>query len=555
MSKRYVDNPMNRRLGRVGMVHGTAVHSNSHSSKTYVDNSLNRSLARVGLPHGSAVHSVRDSSNSKTYVDNSLNQSLGRDGLPHGTAVQSSCDGKLAVHFDKLCLSETRVYKDNDLNRRLGRVGKPLGSMPQCSPTNKNKVYVDNYYNRKHNRVGKPLGSVPISRQERVYKDSPINRKLGRVGLKWENNQAQGKSHAELLQKLWELHEDDDIPDEFVEKYQDEADKDFIQTFHEMRNRENHIRKRLEEAPAWDAHHHTSKQVIDKYRGKIIKYDQLKLVDKIGHGGFGDVFAAEWIDDELVAVKKLRNQQVSKKRLQLFEDEIIIFCKLDHPNIVKFLGACVEAPNLAIVMEYMDMSLHEALHIKSVEFLDVEKTSIMRDIARGLAYLHDMKLAHCDLKSVNVLLNNLPGQDTTMSEEPVLAKITDFGLSLMKSDSETSGSNAATCNVGTPRYSAPEVLRGEMLNIDQLMKADIYSLGLVILELLLETIAFEDLSLLQLRKQVGENGLKPEIPDSFLKEELEETLCKCWCTDPNDRPNARDVSNFTEKCKQLYVES
>ncbi len=60
---------------------------------------------------------------------------------------------------------------------------------------------------------------------------------------------------------------------------------------------------------------------------------------KIGHGGFGDVYFAKW-QGTVVAVKKLRVQRVSKKRLKQFEDELYIFKKLDHPNIVKMIGAC-----------------------------------------------------------------------------------------------------------------------------------------------------------------------------------------------------------------------
>ena len=85
---------MNRRLGRVGLELGTAVHSASgsgmFSSSTYVDNAMNRRLGRVGLPKGSAVESASGtlcSSSSKTYVDNAYNRRIGRVGMEHGTAV------------------------------------------------------------------------------------------------------------------------------------------------------------------------------------------------------------------------------------------------------------------------------------------------------------------------------------------------------------------------------------------------------------------------------------------------------------------------------------
>ncbi|KAH9524691.1 hypothetical protein Btru_027533 [Bulinus truncatus] len=495
MPKRYVDNALNRRLGRVGMIHGTAVHSSSGYS-----------------------------SSSNYYVDNALNRSLGRVGLPHGSAVYSRNDNTLTVQMGALCLLDSRVY-------------------------------VDNSFNRKHNRVGKPLGSAPILKQERIYKDNPVNRNLGRVGLPW--GKYRGIYQDELLQKLREHAMADTIPNELVEKYQDDkAAKETIQNFSELTKRNNYIRNWLEEhkTSTWNAHQHTSKDIIDKYSGTVINFSDLKLNDQIGHGGYGDVYTAEWKEDELVAVKKFRNQRISKKRLQQFQDEIRIFCKLDHRNIVRFLGACIETPDLAIVMEYMDMSLHEALHTIGIEFTENDKISIMRDVTLGLDYLHDKSLAHCDMKTANVLLNNVPGQETTETDRPVLAKITDFGLSLMKSDTESSSSSAAICNIGTPRYSAPEVLRGEMLNVKQLMKADVYSTGLVIFELLLEEIAFEDLTVLQLRKQVGENELKPPIKKDFLEAELGKTLEKCWSRSPDDRPSTKALSSFAESCMKLYAE-
>ncbi|CAL1543105.1 unnamed protein product [Lymnaea stagnalis] len=582
MSKRYVDNAMNRSLGRVGMPHGTAVHSrsssnsssssgSSSSSKTYVDNPLNRSLGRVGMEHGTAVHSRSSSGTSSpnTYVDNPLNRSLGRVGMEHGTAVHSRANDTLTLKFDGLTIADcsVKVYKDNALNRKLGRVGLPLGSVkhsrqssapgpagataqPTIPNPNSGRVYVDNSYNRKHNRVGKPLGSMPIPAKERVYKNTPRSRQLGRVGLPWGTYEHKKRPQNALLKKLMALQEDDDIPDDIVNDYETSAVvQDMIDHYLEMRNRERYLRNRLEvdDTASWHPHEHTSRLIKDKYKGNVIDYGELKIADKIGHGGFGDVFTAEWLEDELVAVKKLRVQRVSKKRLEQFEDEINVYCQLEHENIVRFLGASIVPPNLAIVMEYMDMSLYDALHLLQVDFTNDDKINITRHVANGMAYLHDNDIAHCDLKTQNVLLNNVPGNDSTDDKQPVLAKITDFGLSKIKSDGETNTSSPATRHVGTPLYSAPEVLRGELLNTDALMKADVYSLGLVILELVTEETAFEDLTLRQLEVQVGEKGLKPDssrdltIDPRFLRE-----LEQCWHSDPNKRPSSKTFSLFAE---------
>ncbi|CAL1543106.1 unnamed protein product [Lymnaea stagnalis] len=578
----YVDNAMNQRLGRVGMEHGTAVHSrldsgssNGSNLKTYVDNPTNRSLGRVGLEHGTAVHSRPGSGNSssssspKTYVDNPMNRSLDRVGMEHGTATHSRLGSG-----NSSSSSSTKTYVNNPMNRSLGRVGMEHGTavhsrsddsltvrlrgmtVKDSRRNSPGKVYVDNSYNRKYNRVGKPLGSMPIPAEERVYKDTPLNRQLGRVGLPWGTYVNKEKPQTALLQKIKALQGMNDVPEHIADDYENDANaQDFINQYLEMVDRERNVATWLEEKPgSWNPHEHTSRQVIEKYRGKIIDYNELRIMIQIGHGGFGDVFMAEWVEDQLVAVKKLRVQRVSKKRLKQFEDEISLYCQLDHVNIVRFLGACIVPPNLAIVMEYMDLSLYEALHINQVDFTNDDKINMMRDVADGMAYLHFIKIAHCDLKTQNVLLNNVPGKQSTDAKQPVLAKITDFGLSMMKSDDETSTSGMMARFIGTPRYSAPEVLRGELLNVDQLMQADIYSLGLVILELVIEEIAFENLSLHQLRTQVGEKGLKPSISKNLqINHELLTKLRNCWSFDPSGRPGADVFSLFANSFNDFII--
>ena len=219
----YVNNSMNRSLGRVGMTVGSAPVSSTSSpssggygssssygrssstSRSYVDNSMNRNLGRVGLEVGTApvsrTSSISSSYNSRsasqTYVDNAMNRDLRRVGLPIGTAPVSK--NSASKSYDQ---ATQRTYVDNKMNRDLERVGMPIGAAPvssksstsrYCDPpksdksvtrsapssnqisrsddrktsrnsVSKTKVYVDNAYNRQHNRVGLPLGTASLSR-------------------------------------------------------------------------------------------------------------------------------------------------------------------------------------------------------------------------------------------------------------------------------------------------------------------------------------------------------------------------------------------------------
>ena len=301
----------------------------------------------------------------------------------------------------------------------------------------------------------------------------------------------------------------------------------------------------------------TSEHVLENFRGNFkIDFDEIELKEKIGSGGFSDVHFAKW-KGTIVAAKVLRVQRVSKRRLREFTDEIFVLCKLDHPNIVKFIGASVVTPNLCILIEYMQMSLFDALHMKEdVEFSEKEKITIIQHTAQGLQYLHDNNIAHCDMKSQNILLNYKPDD-----EIPVLVvKITDFGLSMMKNNTDTSSSAGGEYvrNIGTPRYSSPENLRGELLNVKSFMMSDIYSYSLVVFEVICEDEPFYNLNYQQLKKQVGELRLLPEIPKDIsirISPSVSLLMKKCWDRVARKRPTAKQFVDQALRIDHLYEQN
>ncbi|KAF2355167.1 Protein kinase domain, partial [Trinorchestia longiramus] len=554
--------------------------------RTYVDNSYNRSVGRVGLPSGSSSYGFNGGSSrqthntyssSGTYVDNAFNRRADRVGLPLGSAVISSNSSSFDRNSSQAagCSSSSlvRTYTDNSFNRNAGRVGLPVGSAvisngSQNTPSvrskthSSNKTYVDNSQNRSRGRVGLPLGSAiasPASQSasknssshsnfvkvKKVYVDNAMNRLLGRVGQPRGSMAAKSDSN-EILVPGVDLSEEN-----FDEKYKDVPEEQLSSVVEAVLQHFTRVMevKKWEDESKLENNPKSGKKIVEKFTGTRVQFEDIELRSILGRGAFGEVYAAKY-QDSFIAVKKLRIQQVSKKIRQSFIDEIQILCRLEHPNVVKFIGACVVAPNLCICMEYMKLSLYEALHMQERDFSEAQKIKLVSNISSGLAYLHSCEVAHCDVKSQNVLLN----YEADSMDDTLTAKLTDFGLSMMKNNSESVSTMTELHRLrGTPRYSAPEVLLGDMMNLSEWKHADVYSLSLVIYEIICNEVPFEGLSVVQLTKQVGSRGATPAVDESLhVSETLKDLLALCWCRDVDKRPTAQQIKTLFEERKELY---
>uniref|UniRef100_A0A0D9VGK3 non-specific serine/threonine protein kinase n=1 Tax=Leersia perrieri TaxID=77586 RepID=A0A0D9VGK3_9ORYZ len=201
----------------------------------------------------------------------------------------------------------------------------------------------------------------------------------------------------------------------------------------------------------------------------IIPWSELVLKEKIGAGSFGTVHRADWNGSD-VAVKILMEQDFHPERLKEFLREVAIMKSLRHPNIVLFMGAVTQPPNLSIVTEYLSRgSLYRILHKHGAsENLDEKRRlSMAFDVAKGMNYLHKRNppIVHRDLKSPNLLV-----------DKKYTVKVCDFGLSRLKANTFLSSRTAA----GTPEWMAPEVIRDEPSN----EKSDVYSFGVILWELM-----------------------------------------------------------------------
>ncbi|KAK4743265.1 hypothetical protein SAY87_001266 [Trapa incisa] len=252
-----------------------------------------------------------------------------------------------------------------------------------------------------------------------------------------------------------------------------------------------------------------------------IPWSDLVLRERIGAGSFGTVHRADWHGSD-VAVKILMEQDFHVERFKEFLREVAIMKRLRHPNIVLFMGAVTEPPNLSIVTEYLSRgSLYRLLHKPGPrEMLDERRRlSMAYDVAKGMNYLHKRKppIVHRDLKSPNLLV-----------DKKYTVKVGDFGLSRLKARTFLSSKSAA----GTPEWMAPEVLRDEPSN----EKADIYSFGVILWELATLQQPWSNLNPAQVVAAVGFKDRRLEIPRD-LNPQVAALIEACWDRDPRKRPS------------------
>ncbi|KAL7607074.1 hypothetical protein Lser_V15G15877 [Lactuca serriola] len=206
------------------------------------------------------------------------------------------------------------------------------------------------------------------------------------------------------------------------------------------------------------------------YRQIKAATDKFADSNKLGEGGFGSVYMGTLLDGTPIAVKKLSSK--SKQGNREFVNEIGMIAGIQHPNVVRLYGCCVEGNHLLLVYEYMENnSLAHALFEHNNSKLESDwptRQRICVGIAKGLTFLHEdsvLKMVHRDIKASNVLL-----------DADLTPKISDFGLAKLDEEKNT---HITTRVAGTIGYMAPEYALWGYLSY----KADVYSFGVLALEI------------------------------------------------------------------------
>ncbi|EFC38238.1 predicted protein [Naegleria gruberi] len=274
----------------------------------------------------------------------------------------------------------------------------------------------------------------------------------------------------------------------------------------------------------------------------IIELDEL-----LGIGAHGKVykgFIPNYITNtkDPVAIKKLsvKAGRFSKKFIKL---EVDILKQLYHPYLVQYLG-CKYSSKLkeySIVLEYVDGGTLEHF-IKTSGPMDERTVSVVvSQVLMGLEYLHSKRIIHRDLKPANILISGKG-----------VVKITDFGVSAQLLNIEA----IRTSCVGTPHYSAPEVIMVKPYSFT----ADIWSLGCVVFELLFGKRPYDEFNQVAAMYHMVKDDKPPMPTPNNLSPVCLDFIDKCWTKDWKKRPTARELQthpfvNNNEHVIQKFVKN
>ncbi|XP_044488838.1 cysteine-rich receptor-like protein kinase 19 [Mangifera indica] len=266
------------------------------------------------------------------------------------------------------------------------------------------------------------------------------------------------------------------------------------------------------------------------------------IENKLGQGGYGPVYKGILPNGEVIAAKKL--SKTSTQGFEEFKNEVMLTAKLQHLNLVRVLGFCIDKEEQILIYEYMqnkslDFYLFDPIRRLSLDWK--KRVHIIEGIIQGLLYLQEysrLTIIHRDLKVSNVLL-----------DKKMNSKISDFGMARIfaKDDLEANTSRI----VGTIGYVPPEyALRGTYST-----KSDVYSFGVLLLQIISgKRISLlygpnENLSLLDYAYELWNHGKAME----FMDETLDDTSLSCKLTrclhiallcvqeNPMDRPSMPEV--------------
>ncbi len=248
--------------------------------------------------------------------------------------------------------------------------------------------------------------------------------------------------------------------------------------------------------------------------------DRYEILKSIGEGGMANVYLAnDTILDRKVAVKVLRGDLSSDdKFIRRFQREALSVSNLSHPNIVEVYDVGEEDGNYYIVMEYIEGKTLKQLLKKRETLTLPEVIDIMTQLTDGLTHAHESYIIHRDIKPQNIMI-----LDNGM------VKITDFGIAMALNATQLTQTNSV---MGSVHYLPPEQANGKSATV----KGDIYSLGIMMYELLTGSVPFKgdnavEIALKHMKEKMPSiRKINPTIPQS-----VENIIMKATAKNPKNR--------------------
>jgi len=241
--------------------------------------------------------------------------------------------------------------------------------------------------------------------------------------------------------------------------------------------------------------------------------DQYYLLHLLKKGGMASIYLAyDSYTHRQVAIKLIERGGFNEK---VFAREVRAMRRLDHPHILPLLQARRSKQWNYIVMPYIDGgTLQDRIDEQTLTFEEV--SLILEQLADALEYMHAQGMVHCDIKPSNILLD---GNDVYLA---------DFGIAVQQEE------EAMSCDepiMGTLTYMAPEIYEGEISR-----RSDIYSLGIVLYQMLTGSVPFDDENVSSIYwKHKMERPLPPSLLNSSLSRPLERVIMQALEKEPQKR--------------------